>query len=121
MNLDEDGGYKRKIQDIAKKGNLGVFHQVQEVPDGQVFYGAIFGFNPFVYAKQDKLVIRVGLHRNGMILLEKDANVNQVRLNAATAALFQRDLSVERYCLHGLQLSPWYSLDDAVDEVVKWV
>jgi hypothetical protein len=120
LNLDEDGGYKRKIQNIAKKGNLGVFHQIQEVPHGQIFRGAIFGFDPFARAKQDNLVIRVGLHRNGMVLLEKDMSVRQVRLNAATAALFKRELSVERYCLHGLQLSPWYSLKDALNEVVQW-
>jgi len=121
LNLDEDGGYKRKIQDIAKKGNLGVFHQIQEVPHEQIFNGAIFGFDPFAHTKQEKLVIRVGLHRNGMVLLEKNKTVSKVRLNAATAALFKRELSVERYCLHGLQLSPWYSLKEAQEEVVRWL
>ena len=65
------------------------------------------------------MVIRIGLHRNGMVLLEP-ANIETVRLNAATAALFDDDLEVERYCLHNLQLSPAYSLKEAREKVFKW-
>lgn len=130
LNLDGEAGIKRKIQDVAKKGNLKDFFQIQEVPEGQVFRGAIFGFNPFDYAQQPRLVIRIGLHRNGMVLLESDEAVEKVTLNAATAALFDCQLSpgrdssdgkvVKRYCLHGLQLSREYELEEALGEVMKW-
>ncbi|MDY6994034.1 MAG: hypothetical protein SVR94_15715 [Pseudomonadota bacterium] len=126
LNLDGEAGFKRKIQDIAKKGNLKDFYQIQEIPQGQVFTGALFGFDPFAYAQEivkqqvDKLTLRVGLHRNGMVLLERCKEVKQVRLNVATAALFERTLPVERYCLYGLQLSRIYTLEDAAVEVEQW-
>jgi hypothetical protein len=122
LNLTEEGGFDKKLQSVVKRGNLKDFFKTQEVPEGQIFTGAIFGlngFNPFEI--QDKLVIRIGLHRNGMVLLEP-ANIETVRLNAATAALFvDDDLEVERYCLHNLQLSPAYSLKEAQEKVVMWL
>lgn len=130
LNLDGEAGIKRKVQDVAKKGNLKDFFQIQEVPEGQVFRGAIFGFNPFQYTQQRQLVIRIGLHRNGMVLLEPTEEVKKVTLNVATAALFDCQLSpgrdssdgkvVKRYCLHGLQLSREYDLEEALGEVMKW-
>lgn len=125
LNLDGEAGIKRKIQDTTKKGNLKDFFQIQEVPEGQIFTGAIFGFDPFSYATDvaqqtvDKLIIRIGLQRNGIVQLEK-ASVRQVRLNAATAMLFEQDLPVERYCLYGLQLSPLLSLKEALNTVKQW-
>ena len=125
LNLTEEGGYSEKIQAVVNRGNLATYFQTQEVPHGQVFKGAIFGFNPFEVTGMDELVIRVGLHRNGMVLLQPDRSesISHVCLNAATAALFGCDLKlgVKRYCLHGLQLSPNYSLVDAWREVRQWV
>ena len=125
LNLDEEGGYPP--EHIAKgTGNLRTFFQTQEVPHGQKFKGAIFGFDPFEETGKEELVIRIGLHRNGMLLLKKSDKhsvteaVNQVCLNAATAALFDCPLPVKRYCLHGLQLTPEYSLQDAWQEVSQW-
>ena len=131
LNLDAEGGIKKKVQDVAKKGNLKDFFQIQEVPEGQVFRGALFGFNPFQHTGQKKLVIRIGLHRNGMVLLTLDEEVQRVRLNVATAALFGCALSppsdqsanqavVERYYLYGLQLSQEYSLKEALEVVKQW-
>ena len=120
LNLDAEGGIKRKIQDVAKKGNLKDFYQTQEIPEGQVFTGALFGFNPFQKMGKETLVIRVGLHRNGMLKLEPDNSVQEVHLNAGTAALFGRELAVERFCLYGLQLSPLLPLPEAATEVAEW-
>jgi hypothetical protein len=126
LNLDAEAGLKWKIQNVAKKGNLKDYYQIQEVPEGQEFTGAIFGLDPFAYAGKvmhktvNQLVIRIGLHRNGMLLLEQESQIQQVHLNAATAALFERDLPVERYCLYGLQLSPQYTLAEAIAEVEQW-
>ena len=116
-------GLQRKIQDVAKKGNLKDFFHVQEVPPEQEFRGAVFGldgFDPFAESGETELVIRIGLHRNGMVRLARSEAVQRVRLNAATAALFDRELPVERYCLHSIQLTPPMDLDAAAEEVIQW-
>jgi len=121
LNLDGEGNYNEKIRDVVNRGNLATFFQTQEVPHGQEFHGAIFGFDPFQETGRSELVIRIGLHRNGMVLLRPDDQIKQVCLNAATAALFKREIAVKRYCLHSLQLSPNYaSLEDAWQEVSQW-
>ncbi|RLC07731.1 MAG: hypothetical protein DRI57_25405 [Deltaproteobacteria bacterium] len=122
LNLDAEAGLQKKIQDVAKKGNLKDFFRIQEIPPDQIFKGAVFGldgFDPFEYAGQEKLIIRVGLHRGGMLLLEKTGE-HSVRLNVSTAALFKRELAMERYYLHGLQLSPLFDMEDAAEEVTQW-
>lgn len=121
LNLGTEGGYGETLRSVIKRGNLATFFQTQEVPPGQQFYGAIFGFDPFKYADREELVIRIGLHRNGMVLLKKArVDVDTVCLNAATAALFGRALPVKRYCLHSLQLTPTYSLTAAGKEMQQW-
>jgi len=119
INLEEEGGYKKQVQDTVKKGNLGAFHQIQEVNIGQIFRGALFGFDIFQYTGLDEVVIRVGLHRNGMIKLER-GSVDSVRLNAHTAKLFDCDLDVDRYMLHNIQLTSCLSLPDASNIVSDW-
>lgn len=123
LNLDAEAGLKEKVDSVAKRGNLKSYFMVQEVPPQQVFYGAVFGLDPFRETGQRELVIRIGLHRNGMVKLEPpDAEERPagVRLNSATAALFGRELPVERYLLHGLQLTPMLPLTDAAAEVATW-
>lgn len=123
LNLDAEAGFQKKTQDVAKKGNLKDFFYTQEVPPYQIFKGVIFGlkgFDPFEYAGEKELVIRIGLHRNGMAVLRKAKTVEAVRLNASTAALFDQELPVERYCLHSLQLSPFLDPSDAAGEVSQW-
>lgn len=123
LNLDGEAGYKEKIDNIARKGNLKTFFSTQEVPPEQKFFGAIFvedDWDPFKRTGQKELVLRIGLHRNGMIKLEQSDQVDWVRLNASTAALFGRELAVERYLLHNLQLSPAHDLRDAAKEVSQW-
>lgn len=120
LNLDAEAGFPWKIQDVAKRGNLKDFFQTQEVPPGQFFRGAIFGFDPFEETGRRELVLRIGLHRNGMIRLTRDDGVKKVRLNAATALLFGRRLPVERFFLYGIQLTPEMELDEAAKEVAQW-
>jgi hypothetical protein len=124
LNLDAEAGLHKKIQDVAKKGNLKDFFYTQEVPPGQVFQGAMFGldrFDPFVDSNREELVIRVGLHRGGMVRLRKVKDASKrVRLNASTAWLFGREMPMDRYCLHDIQVSPWLSLDAAASEVAQW-
>jgi len=126
LNLTEDGGYKEKLQNLTSKGNFKDFFTTQEVPQGIVFTGALFGFDPFKATQQDELIIRIGLHRNGMVRLTPLTKIQQkeqlstVRLNASTGALFKRHLAVDRYLLHGLQLAPEMSLQQALAEVQQW-
>lgn len=124
LNLTEEAGYRQRIQDVVKKGNLKDYFTTQEVPPGITFRGALFGYDPFAVTGQDELVIRIGLHRNGMVRLRKpkpdEAPLEQIQLNAATAHLFQRELPVARYLLHGIQLSPPLSLAQAAEEVAQW-
>lgn len=120
LNLDAEGGLKEKIHTVARKGNLKDFFFVQEVPQGQEFKGAIFGFDPFEETGQERLIIRIGLHRAGMVLLERDASVKRVRLNSSTATLFGEDLPTDRYYLHGLQLTEPLELAKAQGLVARW-
>jgi len=123
LNLDEEGGFPRSLQDTVKKGNLATYFLTQEVPPGVTFSGVIFGlegFDPFRAAGRDKLVIRIGLHRNGMARLTQVETVPEIFLNAATAKLFGQDLRVARYLLHELQLTPGMSPDEAVENVRHW-
>lgn len=120
LNLDAEAGLKEKVANVAKRGNLKDYFLTQEAPPGQIFKGALFGFDPFVATGQQELVIRIGLHRSGMVKLEPDPLIQTVQLNAATAALFGRELPVARYCLYGLQLTPPMPLDEAVEEVMQW-
>jgi hypothetical protein len=119
LNLDAEAGIKEKVQSVAKRGNLKDFFYMQEVPPDQVFTGAVFGLDPFAESAQRELVVRIGLHRNGMVKLEP-ASVGHVRLNASTGALFGRELPVERYLLHGLQLTRFMPVAEAATEVAQW-
>lgn len=128
LNLDAEAGLQKKIQDVAKKGNLKDFFFIQEVPPYQKFKGVLFGFegfNPFEYVEKDEIVIRVGLHQRGMVRLKQmkkspDKDFTKVRLNCSTAALFGKKLKVDRYLLHTLQLTQLMNIDDALDEVATW-
>jgi hypothetical protein len=123
LNLNAEAGYQKKVQDVAKRGNLKEFFLIQEVPPEKEFYGAVFsfeGFDPFAYLETEIIVTRVGLHRSGMLALTRATERHPVRLNASTAWLYGRELEVERYCLHHLQLTPAYPLEEAAMEVGKW-
>ncbi len=123
LNLDEEGGFPRSLQDTVKKGNLATYFLTQEVPPKITFKGVIFGldgFNPFKASGRDELVIRIGLHRNGMVKLRAMEDIPEIFLNAATAKLFGQELPVSRYLLHDLQLTPNLELDTAIDYVGQW-
>lgn len=126
LNLTEEAGYKKRIQDVVKKGNFKDFFTTQEVPMGVTFSGALFGFDPFKATGLDEIIIRIGLHRNGIVRLRKpdpeagDQAIQPVQLNAATAHLFGRELSVERYLLYGIQLTEAMPVKVALQEVQQW-
>lgn len=122
LNLEEEGGFQKKLRDVVSKGNLKQFWSIQEVPPYVEFRGALFGPDPFAEVGASQIVIRIGLHRTGMVKLERDDEVRLVRLNAATAALFgqAQELAVERFLLYGLQLTKPIALKEAAKEVSRW-
>lgn len=123
LNLTEEGGYPRSLQDTVNKGNLATYFFTQEVPPDIEFTGVIFGldgFDPFKASGRDELVIRIGLHRNGIVRLTKKETIPEVFLNAATAKLFGQELPVSRYLLHELQLTPSLSIEEAAKQVSHW-
>lgn len=120
-NLDAEGGIQKKFRAVADKGNWKDFFLIQEIPQGQRFNGCIFNFDPFEYCGLDDIVIRVGLHRNGMLRLRKARGEFPVRLNAWTAGLFGRHLKVTRFLLFNIQLTPEMDTTEALEEVKKWV
>lgn len=120
LNLEEEGGLPTKLHEVTAKGNLKQYWTTQEVPPYTWFRGALFGLDPFQATGRDSLLIRIGLHRGGMVRLTRDPGVTAVRLNAATAALFDRQLPVERFLLYQLQLTPSLTLPEAATEVAQW-
>ncbi|MEA3642357.1 MAG: hypothetical protein VBE63_20795 [Lamprobacter sp.] len=120
LNLEEEGGFPKKLRDVVYKGNLKQFWTTQEVPPEAVFRGALFGVDPFKDTGQDSLVIRIGLHRNGLVKLERDDSIDSVRLNAWTAMQFERALSVQRFLIYPLQLTAPMPLGQAAEEVAQW-
>jgi hypothetical protein len=120
-DLGAEGGYPDKVRRAAASGNFKEYFTIQEVPPGQVFHGAVFGEDPFARIEgMDALVVRIGSNRTGMLKIERDDSVETVRLNAATALLFGRSLTVERYVLHEMQLTPSMGLVPASQEVEAW-
>jgi hypothetical protein len=122
LNLTEEAGYAEKLQNLTKKGNFKDFFTTQEVPANITFSGALFGFNPFKATGQDELIIRIGLHRNGMLRLTPDKQTKVCLLNASTAALFANAeaLPVDRYLLHSLQLTSEMTTKEALNIVKHW-
>jgi hypothetical protein len=122
-NLDEEGGFPRSLQDTVKKGNLATYFLTQEAPPNITFKGVLFGldgFNPFKASGRSEIVIRIGLHRNGIVRLRPTKPVPEIVLNAATAQLFGQELPVSRYLLHDLQLTPSLDVDQASRYVNQW-
>jgi hypothetical protein len=129
--IDGEAGCHARFTSAAKRGNLKDYFRVQSIPHAfggdaargeagvGVFHGAIFGPDPFPPG-EDSLVVRVGKNRSGMLLLERERDDRALRLNAYTAALFGKELPVERYMLHTLQASPGMSFAEAEQRLAAW-
>ena len=133
LNLDEEGGWQKWLQDATGTGNLKTWFSVQEVPPETVYDGAIFGPDPFDLASDaedrdvDCLVLRTGRHRGGLLALERTSTRDgYVRLNAWTADLAGYDvdgdprMKVAVYALHDIQVTIPVRLDHAVEIVGTW-
>jgi hypothetical protein len=128
LNLDEEAGLTKSVQDATGSGNLKTYFFIQEVPPGIVYEGAIFGADPFRLAAEaegrsvQEIVVRTGRHLGGLLKIERLKDVTEVRLNAHTANLFGRaeGLPVAVYVLHDIQPTEPMSLAEAWKHVSGW-
>lgn len=127
LNLDDEAGLSKAVQDATSTGNLKTYYFVQEVPPGVVFHGAVFGPDPFALAGRaegracGEVVVRTGRHGGGLLRLQRE-DAGAVLLNVHTAALFGASdgLPVATYAMHDLQLTPPLLLAEAAVAVARW-
>jgi hypothetical protein len=125
LNLDDEAGLTKSVQDATGTGNLKTYFFIQEVPPGVVFEGAVFGADPFMLAAEAEgrpvreIVVRTGRHLSGLLRLEPVVST-AVRLNAHTAALFGQETSVEIYAMHDLQVTPLLPITEAAAQIARW-
>jgi hypothetical protein len=132
LNLDTEGGYQKRVMDATGTGNLKTWFYIQEVPQGVVYQGAIFGPDPFTMASEaegrevDEIIVRTGRHLGGVVSLRRDPEPRPVRLNAYTAHLLGADpnadenLRVDIFALYDIQLTRPLPLEDAARIVSGW-
>ena len=131
LNLDQEGGYQKSIQDATGTGNLKTWFFIQEIPVNVFYRGAVFGPDPFEMASEaegtdvQRIVFRVGRHRGGLIRMVRSEESN-VRLNLHTGFVCGADvandsrLRVEIPALWDLQVSEPLSLSAARGIVAEW-
>lgn len=131
LNLDTEGGNQKKIMDATGTGNLKTWFYIQEVPQDVVYDGAIIGPDPFAFASRlegrdvDEIIVRTGRHLGGIVSLRRNPDLEEVRLNAHTAALFgaMEDWPDERrvsFALHDIQVTDPMPLAEVATEVARW-
>ena len=131
LNLDQEGGYQKSIQDATGTGNLKSWFFIQEIPPNTTYYGAVFGLDPFVLASEVEgtdvrcIVFRVGRHRGGLVSMVR-SDAADVRLNLHTgfacgADVMQDDrLRVEIPALWDMQVSTPLPLAMAGKVATEW-
>lgn len=128
LNLDIECGMPPTIDSARKSGNIKDYYHIQEVAVGSVFHGCFLHADPLrlaydAYGEQpDRLVVRLGLGRTGVGLLERSAAQPGIRLNLHTARLFDPDVDLEAgpYLLHTIQPSRILEPDEALRLTAAW-
>ncbi len=131
LNLDTEGGYQKRVMDATGTGNLKTWFFIQEVPQGVVYNGAIFGPDPFAMASEiegaevDEIIVRTGRHLGGIVSLRRADDARPVRLNVHTAGLFGADttvddLKVDVFALYDIQLTRPLEISRAAELVSGW-
>ncbi len=128
LNLDVECGMPPSIDTARKSGNIKDYYHVQEVAAGAVFYGCFLHADPLRIAHEaygeriDRLVVRLGLGRTGVGLLERHADPHEICLNLHTARLFDPDVDLKAgpYRLHNIQPSRPLAPDEALRVTSGW-
>ena len=128
LNLDAESGMPKSVDDARKSGNIKDYYHIQEVAVGSAFYGCFLHADPLRIALEaygpriGGLVIRLGLGRNGVGLLERCADGHDICLNLHTARLFDPDVDLQAgpYRLHNIQPSQALEPDVALRVTSGW-
>ena len=128
LNLDAECGMPKSVDTARKSGNIKDYYHIQEVAAGSVFYGSFLHADPLSIAHEaygeplERLVIRLGLGRNGVGLLERCADTHDICLNLHTARLFDPDVDLHAgpYRLHNIQPSQPLEPDVALRVTAGW-
>ena len=128
LNLDAECGMPASVYLASKSGNIKDYYHIQEVAVGAVFHGCFLHADPLhiactAYGEPiDRLVVRLGLGRNGLGLLERCAEPHDICLNLHTARLFDTDADIQAgpYRLHNIQPSQPVDPDHALRITAGW-
>ena len=128
LNLDVECGMPKSVHDARNSGNIKDYYHIQEVATGAVFTGCFLHVDPLRFAREaygqavDRLVVRLGLGRNGVGLLERCPQPTELCLNLHTARLFDPDVELPAgpYRLHNIQPSRPLDADEALRITAGW-
>lgn len=128
LNLDAECGMPTSVHTARTSGNIKDYYHIQEVAAGSVFHGCFLHADPLRIAQEaydeqaDRLVVRLGLGRNGVGLLERCEDQPDICLNLHTARLFDPaiDLKAGPYRLHNIQPSRPLDPDEALRITTSW-
>ena len=128
LNLDAECGMPRSVHDARNSGNIKDYYHIQEVAPGAEFHGSFLHADPLRMAfeaygeRRDRIVVRLGLGRNGVGLLEPCVEQSPVCLNLHTVRLFDPDANLPAgpYRLHNIQPSRSLAPDDALRMTAGW-
>ena len=128
LNLDAECGMPKSVHDARNSGNIKDYYHIQEVAAGAVFHGTFLHADPLRIAREaygerrDRLVVRLGLGRYGVGLLERSVDQPPVCLNLHTARLFdpEVDLPAGPYRLHNIQPSRPLEPETALGITAGW-
>ncbi len=128
LNLDAESGMPKSVHTARSSGNVKDYFHIQEVPVGSVFDGSFLHADPLYIAQQvcglrvPRLVVRLGLGRNGVGLLERRVDHTPIHLNLHTVRLFdpETDIEAQSYLLHNIQPSQALEPKKALSLTMDW-
>ena len=129
LNLDAECGLPRRVHAARSSGNIKDYYHIQEVRAGAEFNGSFLHADPLHIASEaydypvKRLIVRLGIGRNGVGLLEKIQQAKEIQLNLHTAQLFESNVSLKAgpYRLHNIQPSYPVTCEQALDVTSRWV
>lgn len=128
LNLDAECGLPKRVHTARSSGNIKDYYHIQEVHAGAEFCGSFLHTDPFHIAAEkygvqvNHLVLRLGLGRNGVGILQKHQRAEEVQLNLHTARLFNPNVNLVAgpYRLYNIQPSQPISCEEALSVTSHW-
>ncbi len=129
LNLDAECGLPQRVHDARNSGNIKDYYHIQEVCAGAKYNGSFLHSDPLSFVREAYgislkwLIIRLGLGRTGIGLLEPIQQAQEVQLNLHTAQLFDPNISLGSgpYRLHNIQPSSPITCLEALSITSEWV